>query len=219
MSAVDPFVPLREWRTSLYRGDPIAVDRFLASIDTTLLTGWVRELEYERKRLRPDQIRCYLYDRAGDAVVRVWLQLVTATRVRGGPVQLLHQSPSSGTERVGQLVAEFADACVLPAARSASIQCTRPAFGPRSAITPSAEMLFAQLADTADGKWPLADQPQLLWDELISNCLAEHVAIDRIELEEWLADSGWKQEAVPSIVERFFSDSEWFAKRLAVTSQ
>jgi hypothetical protein len=219
MAAVDPFVPLREWRTLLYRGDLVAVDRFLEAIDATLFPGWVRDSEYERTRLRPDRIRCYLYDVTGDAAVRVWLQLVTATRVRGGPVQLLRQSPSSGTERIGRLVAQVIDACVLPAARAVGVQCTRPAFGPRSAITPAAEMLFTRLADTADGKWPLADQAQVLWDELVSSCLAEQVAIDRPELETWLADSGWQQAAVTSIADRFFADSEWLAKRLAVTCQ
>ena len=219
MAAVDPFVPLREWRISLYRGDLVAVDRFLEAIDATLLSGWLRDSEYERTRPRPDRIRCYLYDVAGDAAVRVWLQLGTATRLRGGPVQLLRQSPLSGTERIGQLVTQVIDSWVLPAARAAGVQFTRPAFGPRSAITPAAEMLFTRLADTADGEWPLADQAQVLWDELISSCLAEQVAIDRTELETWLADSGWRQAAVTSIAERFFADSEWLAKRLAVACQ
>jgi len=58
-----------------------------------------------------------------------------------------------------------------------------------------------------------------LWDELISSCLAEQVAIERTELERWLADSGWKQQAVTSIADRFFTDSDWLAKRLAVSSQ
>ena len=218
MAAVDPFVPLREWRTSLYGGDPVVVDRFLAAIEARLLTGWVRDTEHERTCLRPDRIRCYLYDVKGDAAVRVWLQLVTATRVRGGAVQLLRHSPSSGTERVAQLVAQLSDTCVLPAARAAGAHFTHPAFGPRSAVTSAVEMLFTQLADTADGTWPLADQPQVLWDELISSCLAEHVAIDRTELERWLADSGWEQAAVTSIADRFFADSERLAKWLALTS-
>ena len=37
MAVVDPFVPLRDWRSSLYRGDPAVVDRFLDTIDATLL--------------------------------------------------------------------------------------------------------------------------------------------------------------------------------------
>src|SRR5436853_4910636 len=87
MAVVDPFVPLRDWRSSLYRGAPAVIDRFLDAIDATLLPGWVRDSGYERTRLRPDPIRCYRFDQAGDASVRVWLQRVTATRVRGGPVQ------------------------------------------------------------------------------------------------------------------------------------
>jgi hypothetical protein len=219
MATVDPFIPLGEWRTALYRGDIAAVDQFLKAIDASLLPGWIRDSKHERTRMRPDGIRCYLYDLTGDAAVRVWLQLVTATRVRGGPVQLLRHSPSGGTERIGQLVAQFGNACVLPAARGAGVQCTRPAFGPRSVVTHVAEMLFTRVADTADGKWPLADQAQALWDELISTCLAEQVAIDRVELERWLAESGWSQVAVVSIAERFFTDSETLAKRLAVASQ
>ena len=77
-------------------------------------------------------------------------------------------------------------------------------------------MLFTRFADTADGKWPLTDQAQELWDELVSSCLAEQVAIDRDELEQWLADSGWEREAATAIADRFFADSEWLAKRLAV---
>ena len=95
-------------------------------------------------------------------------------------------------------------------------RCTRPAFGPRSAVTPAAEMLFTRFADTADGEWPLTDRAQGLWDELVSGCLAEQVAIDRAELGRWLADSGWEQEAVTALADRFFADSEWLAKRLAV---
>ena len=211
----DPFIPLRDWRSSLYRGDRAVVDRFLDAIDTTLAPGWARDLENERSRLRSDRIRCYLFDRAGDAAVRVWLQRVTATRVRGGPVQVLRHPPSGDAGQIGRLVAEFADGCVRPAS-TVGVRCTRPAFGPRSAVTTAAEMLFTRLADMADGEWPLGDGAQGLWDELISICLVEQVAIDRTELLRWLADSGWEHEAITPIVDRFFADSEWMAKRLAV---
>src|SRR5438309_11170231 len=103
MAVVDPFVPLRNWRYSLYRGDPAVMDRFLDAVDAALAPGWVRDREYERTRLRPDQIRCYLFDQAGDAAVRVWLQRATATRIRGGPVQVLRHAPSGDAARIGQL--------------------------------------------------------------------------------------------------------------------
>ena len=47
---------------------------------------------------------------------------------------------------------------------------------------------------------------------------AEQIAIDRAELEKWLADSGWEKTAATSIADRFFGDSEWLAKRLAVSA-
>ncbi len=216
MAEVAPFVPLRDWRASLYRGDPAVVDRFLDTIDATLPPGWVCDREYERTRLRSDRTRCYLFDRPGDAAVRVWLQRVTATRVRGGPVEVLRHPPSGDAGRIVRLVAEFADGCVLPAVRAAGARCTRPAFGPRSALTPAAEMLFTQLADTADGDWPLTDRTQGLWDELVSTGLAEQVAIDRAELGRWLVDSGWEPDAAAVLANRLFADSEWLARRLAV---
>jgi hypothetical protein len=217
MLPIDQFNVLRDWRLSLYRGDVAVVDRFLDGVDAALSHGWVRDLAYEQKRLRPDRVRCYQFDRAGEAAVRVWLQRVTATRVRGGPVQVLRHSPNSDVGRIGQLAADFAAAFVTPAVIAAGIIQSRPMFGPRSALTPAAEMLFTQLADTADGKWPL-DQEAVVWDELISTCLAENVAIDRAELGKWLEDSGWKQAAVAQIADRFFADSELLAKRLAVQS-
>ena len=216
MAVVDPFISLRDWQTSLYRGDPAVVDRFLDAIDATLSPGWVRDREYERTRLRPDCIRCYLFDRAGDAAVRVWLQRVTATRVRGGPIEVLRHPPSGDAVRIARLVAEFADSCVLPAASVAGARCTRPAFGPRSAVTGAAEMLFTQLADTADGEWPLTGRVKELWDELVSTGLAEQVGIDRAELGQWLEDSGWEPEAAAAFTDRFFADSRWLAKRLAL---
>ena len=72
------------------------------------------------------------------------------------------------------------------------------------------------LADTADGEWPLTARTQGLWDELVSICLAEQVAIDRAELCHWLEDSGWERQAAAALADRFFEDSEWLAKRLAV---
>jgi hypothetical protein len=216
MAVVDPFVSLRDWRSSLYRGDPTVVDRFLDEIDATLSPGWVRDREYERTRSRPDRIRCYMFDRPADAALRVWLQRVAATRVRGGLVQVLRHPPSGDAARIGRLVAEFSDGCVRPAASAAGVRCTRPAFGPRSAVTLAAEMLFTQFAETADGEWPLTDRARRLWDELVSGCLAEQVAIDRAELGRWLADSGWEQEAVTALADRFFADSERLAKRFAV---
>jgi hypothetical protein len=39
MTVVDPFIPLRDWRSALYRGDPAVIDRFLDAIDTTLWTS------------------------------------------------------------------------------------------------------------------------------------------------------------------------------------
>jgi hypothetical protein len=80
-------------------------------------------------------------------------------------------------------------------------------------------MANATPCSTADGEWPLAAQAQALWDELIASCLAEQVAIDRAELEKWLADSGWEQAAVRPVAEEFFADSDSLAKRLAVTFQ
>jgi hypothetical protein len=218
MAKADPFIPLRDWRSSLYRGDKDAVDRFLDTVDVTLPPDWVRDTAYERTRLRPDRIRCYVFDRKRDAAVRLWLQRVTDTRVRGGPVQMLRHPPSGDADEIGGLVADFADTCVLPAALAAGAQLTRPVFGPRSAVTPAAEMLFTRFADTADGEWPLREQAQRMWDELIATCLAEQVAIDRAELARWLADSGWEQAAVTPMVDRFFADSQWLAKRLEVTA-
>jgi hypothetical protein len=216
MAEIDPFVPLRDWRSLLYLGDPAFLDRFLDAIDATLPPGWVRDREYERTRLQSDRTRCYVFDRPEDATVQVRLQRVSTTRVRGGPVQVLRHPPSGDAGRIGRLVADLADDCVLPAARTAGARCTWPAFGLRSALTPAAEMLFTRLADTADGEWPLSDRVQGLWDELVSGCLAEQVGIDRAELGRWLADSGWEQEAVMALVDRFFADSEWLARRLAV---
>ncbi len=216
MAVVNPFAPLGDWYASLYRGDPAVVNRFLDAIDATLRPGWVRDREYEATRSRPDGIRCYLFDRAGDAAVRVWLERVTETRVRGGPIQVLRHPPSGDAGRIGRLVGEFADDCVLPAASAAGARCTRPAFGPRSVVTLGAELLFTRLADTADGEWPLTDRTQGLWDELISTGLAEQAAIDRAELVRWLADSGWEPEAAMALADRLFADSRWLAKRLAV---
>jgi hypothetical protein len=216
MAVVDPFVPLRDWRISLYRGDPAVIDRFLDAIDATLPPGWVRDHERERTHLRRDRIRCYLFDRAGDAAVRVWLERVTATRVRGVAVEVLRHPPSGDAPRIGRLVAEFADGCVLPAASAAGARCTRPAFGPRSVVTLGAELLLTQLADTADGEWPLTDRTQGVWDELISTGLAEQVGIDRAEFDRWLADSGWEPEAATVLADRFFADSRRLARRLAV---
>jgi hypothetical protein len=216
MAAVDPFVSLRDWRISLYRGDSAAIDRFLDVIDATLPSGWVRDREYERTHLRKDRIRCYRFDREGDAAVRVGLQRVTATRVRGDLIQVLRHPPSGDAVRIARLVAEFADGCVLSAAGAAGVRCTHPAFGPRSAVTGNVEMLLTQLADTADGEWPLTDRLQGLWDELISTGLAEQVGIDRAELVRWLEDSGWEQEAAAALADRLYADSAWLAKRLAV---
>ncbi len=185
-------------------------------IDARFPPDWFRDDKHEATRSRPDRVRCYMFDRATDAAVRLWLQRVTATRVRGGPVQVIRHPPSGNAGRIGELVAEFADNCVLPAARSAGALCTRPAFGPRSAVTPAAEMLFTRFADTADGEWPLTDRTEALWDELVSGCLAEQVAIDREELRRWLEDSGWEREAAAALDDRFFADSERLARRLAV---
>ncbi len=214
MPSVDPFASLHDWRAALYRADAPIINRFLDVIDASLPPGWVRDRDYEKTRLRPDRIHCYMFDQVGDAQVRVWLQRVADARLRGGPVELLRHAQSAGTERTGQLVADFSNACVQPAAATAGAQCTRPAFGPLSAIAPAAEMLFTQFADAADGRWPLREHEQRLWDELISTCLTEQVGIDRGELKQWLADSGWHQRDIPAIVDRFYADSEWLAKRL-----
>ncbi len=79
-------------------------------------------------------------------------------------------------------------------------------------------MLLMRLADTAEGEWPLTDRTQALWDELISVCLAEQVAIDRMEFSHWLRESGWEQEAAVALADRFFADSQWLAQRLALAA-
>jgi hypothetical protein len=214
----DPFLPLHNWRSTLFRGDKPVIDRFIQQLDANLPAGWSRDSDYERARQRPDRLRCYLFERPGDASVRLWLQLVTPTRVRAGAVQLLRHPPQGQSARTGELVADFANGHVLPAAAATGVRYSNPSFGPRSAVTPAAEMLFTRLADTADGEWPLQDPAQGVWDELVSCCLAEQVAIDRTELTKWLADSGWAQVAAQAMTEWFFADAEWLAKRLAVVA-
>jgi hypothetical protein len=218
MPSNDPFLPLRNWRSTLFRGDKPAIDRFVQQLDAKMPAGWGRDLGDERQRRRPDSIRSYLFDQPGDASVRVWFQLVTPTRARAGEVQLLRHPPNGHSARIGELVADFANGHVLPAAAACGVRCTNPSFGPRSAITLAAEMLFTQLADTADGEWPFGDQTEGVWDELISCGLSEQVGIDRTELTKWLADSGWEQGAAEAITERFFADARWLAKRLAMAA-
>ena len=216
MPRVDPFVSIQQWRSSLYCGASLAISRFLDGIDTGLLPGWARDLEYERSRLRPVRLRFYTYDQKGDAAVRVCLQQVTPTRVRGGPVQVLRHSLTGDTGQIGRLVAELVSGCVMPAASVNGIRYTRPTFGPRSVCTPNTEMLFNRLADIADGSWPLDDQAKKAWDELVSGCLAEHVAIDGAELCRWFAESGWTPDTSKVLTDHFFKDSEWLAQQLAV---
>jgi len=218
MARVDPFISLHEWRSALYRGEPADIDRFLDTIDATLPPGWARDRAYESARPRPERIRCYLFDQASDAAVRVWLQRVTPTRVRGGPIQVLRHPPSGIAPRIGRLVAELNDACVLPAVGATGARCTRPAFGPRSVVSAAAETLFTTFADAADGEWPFSDRIKELWDDLISGCLAEQVAINRDELVRWLTVSGWDQKDITAMTDRFFADSAWFAKRLALAA-
>ena len=76
MPSNDPFLPLRNWRSTLFRGDKPVIDRFIQQLDARLPAGWSRNSDYERARQRPDRLRCYLFDRPGDASVRLWLQLV-----------------------------------------------------------------------------------------------------------------------------------------------
>jgi hypothetical protein len=136
--------------------------------------------------------------------------------VRGGPIEVLRHPPSGDSSRIGRLIAEFADGSVLPAAGSVGVHCTRPAFGPMSFVTHAAEMLFTQFADTVDGEWPFSEASQELWEELVFSCLKEQVGIDRNELAKWLADSGWDGKIVALLVDKFFTDSRWLAKRLAM---
>jgi hypothetical protein len=218
MPSVDPFIPLRDWRSSLCRGTPAIVDRFLDTVDAALPADWIRDDAYEQTRPRHDRVRCYLFDRACDASVRLWLERLTTTRVRGGPVEVLRHPPSGDAVRIARLVAEFTDDCVLAVANASGIRYTRPSFGSQSAISSAAEMLLNEFADTADGQWPLPERLRELWDELVSGCLTEQVAINRADLEKWLADSGWEQEAVAQIADQFFADSRRLAKWLAITA-
>ncbi len=213
MATVDPFIPLNNWPSALLRGNSAVVDRFLDRIDATLPPNWLRDREYEQTRPRPVRIHCYRFDRAPDAALRAWLQRVTPTRVRGGAVQVLRQSPTGDAGRIGRIIAEFVDSCVASAAQTTGIHFTHPKFGPRSVVAPDAEMLFTQFADTADGMWPLVGRSEELWDDLLSNCLADQVAIDRRELADWLADSGWDADAVTAIADKFFTDSDRLARR------
>lgn len=219
MTALDRFVQLRDWRKSLYRGVEQSVESFLKAVDATLAPGWVRDNAYENTRMQPDRVRCYMFDPGQDAAVRAWLQLVTATRVRGGPIQVIHSPPSGDASRIGQIVEEFVKQSVLPAATKAGVLCTRPVFGPRSAITSAIEMLFTRFADTVEGEWPFNNRAQELWDELVTCCLVEQSAVDRDELSRWFGESGWDPPVAIALTDRFFADSNVLAKRLAAMSE
>jgi hypothetical protein len=182
--------------------------------------GWYRDAEYERSRQHPVRpLRSYLFDQQRDASVRLLLELATPTRVHAGAVQLLRCPPGDRSGRTAEIVADFAKNQVLPAAAAASVTYSSPSFGPRSTLTPAVETQFTRLADEADGDWPLKQEAQNTWDELVSCCLSEHAAIDRSELTKWLTESGWSEEAAQEMTDRFFQDSNWLAARLAVAAQ
>ena len=48
----DPFLPLRNWRSTLFRGNKPVIDRFIQQLDARLPAGWSRDSDYERKRQR-----------------------------------------------------------------------------------------------------------------------------------------------------------------------
>lgn len=218
MAKGDPFLPLREWRISLYRGaaSPAAVDQFLSTIDATLPPGWVRDRESERKRPHSGRIRAYLFDQGpGDASVGLGLRRASETRVRGWSTDVLRPPPSGDAPRIARIVAEFTNGCVRPAADTAGVRCTRPAFSVRSHVPHGVNQLLNELADTADGEWPLPERAKCLWEEVISFGLEEQIALDRNDFIRWLADSGWEPAAAPAIAHKLFADSRWVAERLA----
>ena len=59
--------------------------------------------------------------------------------------------------RFGQLVADFADSCVLAAAKAVGIDHTRPAFGPQSAshLTLKCCSPGSRTRPTASGHWQI----------------------------------------------------------------
>jgi hypothetical protein len=216
MPGSDTLTRLNDWRTLLYRGSPSHLDRFLAAVDSTLPLGWKRDPSFEAQHLLT--ARCYAYDQPGDAVIGVLLNRTPSpTRLRGGVVRV-YRNPLGPTERIGALVGEIADTCVLPAAHAVGLQYARPRFGARSIITSVIESLFNQVADSADGVWPLPEIAKASWDDLISLGLAEQVAIDQQELERWAIENGWTQTAAAQLARQFFADSDWLARRMAVVA-
>ena len=85
------------------RDDPAVLDQFLAGIDVTLLSSWVRDRDYEQARSRPNRNRCYVLDGLRDAALRVWLHRATATRVarRPGPGAPPPAVGRRGADRLG----------------------------------------------------------------------------------------------------------------------
>jgi hypothetical protein len=207
---------LHDWQSSLYRGNSGAIDGFLTEVESKLPMGWKRDPREEQRYALP--VRYYIFDQPNDALIGVLLRNTTKTRVRGDTVRV-YRNPPGPTERIGVLVAELADKCVLPAAKAVGVEHSRPRFGVRSVVTPAIESMLNQLADDADCVWPLPANTKDMWDDLISMSLAEHIALDRTEFQRWATDSGWSAPAASELVERFFADSLWLAKRLAVASQ
>ena len=80
MAVVDPFVPLRDWPNSLFRGDPAVIDRFLDAIDDEEFawTGDRLELQSELLLDGGEDLGCRRLNRAAFACDRPESGRVTA---------------------------------------------------------------------------------------------------------------------------------------------
>jgi hypothetical protein len=209
-SRADALGIINIWRHVLVKGPKEQIDRFMAEVGKRFEgLGWSREATFQALLNRdPHQInRPHCWVSAQGTLPRVLLCLnrTTDRRVRGGTYDLRDGRPGlvDLAREIQRVLAEVLE----PAAAEVGLEVSYPRLGPISRVGAKTTAAMTALAEAADGRWPLPDEMESLWEKFVVTAVRDGVAINPEELTEWFVASGWDRGHAVEMANRFYGDA------------
>ncbi len=206
----DALEVINSWRNVLIRGRKGQIDSFLTEVGRRFENlNWSREPKREAllngKEHSPPHLYCWVSPPESRPRIALCINRTTERVVRGETYIVLDER--GGLTELARVIQYVLAEVLEPAASAAGLSVAYPRLGPISRVGPRTTAALTLFAEAGDGQWPILDELETVWRNVVVTAFREDVAIKPEELSAWFTASGWDETASAELTRRFSAEA------------